>query len=94
MDDVRFYEFLLKLNTYLRKTNILADKFANQERELGIKILKAKHTVSQDVFDAVFVPIAQIFDERLKLMGEIREANDGFEDSLKEYYAYFKGIVQ
>jgi hypothetical protein len=94
MKDVKVYEFLLKLNTYLRRTNLLTDKFAKQEIELGERILKAKHTVPQDVFDAVFVPIASLFEDRVKLMGEIREANDGFEDSLKEYYEYFRGILQ
>jgi hypothetical protein len=94
MEDIKFYEFLLKLNTYLRRTNLLADKFSKQEKELGIKILNAKYKVSEDEFNAVFVPIAKIFEDRLKLMDEIRETNNGFEDSLKEYYEYFKGIVQ
>jgi hypothetical protein len=94
MEDIKFYEFLLKLNTYLRRTNILADKFSTQEKELGVQILNAKYKVSEDEFNAVFVPIAKIFEDRLELMNEIRETNNGFEDSLKEYYEYFKGIVQ
>lgn len=94
MDEVKFYEFLLKLNTYLRRSNVLADKFAEQEKEIGVKILDAKRAVSQDVFDAIFVPITDLFDKRLKLMDEIREANNGFEDSLQEYYEYYRGTVQ
>ena len=94
MEDIRFYEFLLKLTTYLKHTNTLAEKFAFQEEELGKRILNVKHTISKDEFNTIFFPVASLFEERLKLMGEIREANNDFENMLREYYEYFRGTVQ
>ena len=94
MNDVKFYEFLLKLTTYLKHTNVLADKFAVQEKEIGECILNIKHILPSDVFNEIFVPLAQKFEDRLVIMDEIREANDEFENLLREYYEYFKGIVQ
>lgn len=94
MNDVRFYEFLLQLNTYLRRSNILTDKFTVQEQELGKKIFEIKSKLPKDIFDSLFVPLAEVFERRVKLMEEIREANDGFEKTLKDYYEDFKGVVQ
>lgn len=94
MEDTKFYEFLLRLTTYLNRTNILAEKFTIQEQEIGLSILAFKHAISTDIFDSLVIPIANKFEERLKLMGEIREANNEFEKTLHEYYAYFKGTVQ
>ena len=94
MENIKFYEFLLKLSTYLNRSNVLADKFANQEVEIGKHLLNMKRTLPKKVFDEIITPLANRFEDRVKIMVEIREANDGFESLLKEYYDYFKGEVQ
>jgi len=94
MNDVKFYEFLLKLNTYLQRSNILADKFANQELELRGYLQAAQSNLPKKTFDAIFNPMVEMFTHRVAIMNEIVEANDEFEKMLHQYCEYFKGTIQ
>ena len=94
MNDVKFYDFVMQLNTYLRRTNILANKFGLQEMAIGKAIFNVKNKVPQEVFDELFNPLVELFNDRVKIMQEIGEANKDFEELLKQYYEYFKGNIQ
>lgn len=94
IDEVRFYEFILKLNTYLNRMNVLAVKFMKQEQNLSNSVLKARINLPKEVFDDIFQPLIDELDNRVKLLQEMSESNDEFQKQLTELHEHFKGIVQ
>jgi len=94
MEDIKLYEFMLILNTYLNRMDILADRLIDEERKLGIKILEANAFIPQEVFNKIFNPMIEIFDKREQLFREMQEADNNFEKDLSELYSLYKGIVQ
>jgi hypothetical protein len=94
VEDIRFYDFLLKLNTYLNRMNLLADKFRNQEAKLAKDIAIIQTNIPPEAFSFFFAPLQKNFEDRVKLMTEFQEAGDVFKENLKEFYDLYKGIVQ
>ena len=94
MTDMKTYDFMLQLQTYLRRTNILAEKFGQQEIAIGKSIFNIKNTLPKETFDELFAPLANLFNERVELMNQIREANNDFEELLKNYYEQYRGTLQ
>jgi hypothetical protein len=94
MEDIKVYEFFLKLNTYLNRQNHLTNKMMEQETELGRRIMVAKTMLSPEVFDSVFKPMVNVLENRVKTMNEMRENADEFNKNLQEFFGVFKGTVQ
>lgn len=94
MEDIKVYEFFLKLNTYLNRQNHLTNKMMEQETELGKKILVAKTTLSLETFNSIFKPMVNVLENRVKTMNEMRENADEFNNNLQEFFGTFRGIVQ
>jgi hypothetical protein len=94
MDEIKIYEFFLRLNTFLNRQNHLVDKMAKQEIELGKRIIIAKTLLPPEVFDSIFQPMLEILTNRVKTMNEMSEASDGLSENLTEIGNLYKGIVQ
>jgi len=94
MNDVKFYDFMIRLNNYLSISNVLADNFSNQEIELQKHIQTAKAKLPKKIFDLIFNPMVKILLKRVELMGKIRKTNMDFEAYLQEFLNYYKGITQ
>lgn len=94
MEDIKVYEFFLKLNTYLNRQNHLTNKMMEQETELGRRIVVAKTMLSPEVFDTIFKPMVNVLENRVKTMNEMRENADEFNNNLQEFFGAFRGIVQ
>ncbi len=94
MDDIKIYDFFLKLTTYLNRQNYLTNKMVNQEMELGKYILEAQRLLSPEVFNQVFRPMTQTLENRVNTMNEMRETANDFNNYLKEFFDMYKGVLQ
>lgn len=94
MEDIKVYEFFLKLNTYLNRQNYLSGKMIDQEQELGNRILVAKTMLSPEVFNSIFQPMMDVLNNRVSTMNEMRESAQEFTKQMQEFFNYYKGIVQ
>lgn len=94
MDDVKFYEFILKLNTYLNRMNILASKFMQQEQNLSTSVMRARLALPNDIFDSIFQPLVGELENRVRLLEEMSESNDEFQKQLIELHKSVGGNIQ
>jgi hypothetical protein len=94
MDDLKIYDFFLKLNTFLNRQNHLVDKMAKQEIELGKRIIVAKTLLPPEVFNNIFQPMLEILENRVKTMDEMKEAGDGLTENLIEIGKIYRGTLQ
>ncbi len=92
--DVRFYNFFLQLNNYLVMMQTLSDRFINQENSLAKIIQSMRQQLPKELFDGFFNPIAQLFEDRAKLMDEMGKVNGDFMKVLQDYNESFKGTMQ
>lgn len=94
MEDIKFYEFILKLNTYLNRMNILAAKFMKQEQNLSMSVAKARLVLPNEIFDDIFQPLIDELENRVKLLEEMSESNDDFQKQLVELHKSIGGTIQ
>jgi hypothetical protein len=94
MEDLKIYEFFLKLNTYLNRQNHLTNKMIEQEKAIGSLIIIAKATLPTELFNQIFEPMLEVLDSRVKTMNEMKENADGFNKNIQGFFSIFKGIVQ
>ena len=94
MDDIKIYEFFLKLNTFLNRQDHLANRMVKEEIEFSRIIEKAKGALSPEVYQSIFVPMLSVIDKRLQIMAEMIEAGEAMQNHIKEFYEAYKGTVQ
>lgn len=94
MEDMVLYDFLLKINTYLNRMNIIASKFMAQEQKIAGSVVTARTSLPPEVFAAVFQPLLDELDNRIKLLDDMRESNDEFQKNLTELHNHFRGTIQ
>lgn len=94
MEDIKVYEFFLKLNTYLNRQNHLTNKMIDQEIKVGKGILLARDLLPAEVFDGVFRPLMETLETRVKTMNEMRETGQEFTKQMQEFFDYYKGTLQ
>jgi hypothetical protein len=94
MEDVKFYEFLLKITTYLNRQKLLSDKFMEQEAKLIGLVMGSQISVPPEFFNAVFAPMVDTLNARIETLKELREAGEEFQKQLQEFYNIYKGIIQ
>lgn len=87
--DEKYLEFWFKLNTYLRRQKILAEKMHRQEELMTINVLAARAVVPPDVFRHIFDPMLHTLEERKNLMLEMSESSDEF---IKQMTSFSKEV--
>lgn len=94
MDDIKLYEFILKLNTYLNRVNGLANKLIREEQKLGGMLIAANAVIPTELFNQIFSPMIEIFDRKEQILKDIQESDNVLEDGLKDIFEQYKGIMQ
>jgi len=94
MENVKTYEFLLKLNTHLRRQDLLAKKLLTEEYKMTQKLMEAQATVPLEVFTRIVDPIVSSLESRARILEELQESSQNMMEHIKEFYGEYKGTVQ
>jgi len=94
MEDIKLYDYLLKLNTFLQRQNNLASRMLEQEQKFLEKFMEARAALPPPIFHVIFDPIMEIVNKRIGIMEEMRESSQELIMHSQEFYDQYKGIVQ
>ena len=94
MDDIKIYDFILKLNTYLNRINGLANKLMGEEIKLQTSVLAARTILPNEIFVNIFEPMVEVLDKRMDILKQMQEADDELVKSMNDFYSSYQGNVQ
>jgi hypothetical protein len=94
MDDIRLYDFVLKLNTYLNQINNLAEKLTGEEIKLQSSVLAARMILPNDLFVNIFEPMLPVLEKRMDILKQMQESDDELIKSITQFYSDIKGVTQ
>lgn len=81
----KYLEFWMKLNTFLRRQDILATKMMKQEEKLTINMLAMKAVIPPDIFHHLFEPLIELLEERKGVLEEMSESSHDFMEQMASF---------
>ncbi len=89
--DEKYLEFWMKLNTFLRRHDILAAKMLKQEERLTINMLAMKAVIPPDIFKHLFEPMIELLEERKSVLDEMSESSHDFMEQMSSFASEVRG---
>lgn len=85
--DNKYFEFWLKMNTFLKRQNILTEKMYKQEGQIAVNLIAMKAMIPPDVFKHIIDPLIHLLEERKDLLLEMSESSNEF---MEQMYSFIK----